>query len=321
MFLLPLLLVPNVVRAATPLVDFDRMGLVGLSGSFSGLDFFSNSSYTLDPSASSILSRSSDGSLTYIASTNAGGRVLTSCTLDNIVYIAGSFSSIGSVQLANVASYNPSNNSFSPLSSNSNPNGPIDAIFCDNKEGKLWAGGNFTSPSHAVALFDIKSGSWSPPPFTGLVGAQDRVNSITTNASGTSLFFAGSFITSFQGSPLAKGQNNPNVPYSPGATPFSSSLVPVSLQGAQILGSPSTTIPGFTNIQSILCPAGDDGPGNTWYGEDDSPALITIRTFSFMLASGVRLGNTFQANYGTTEFRYVSTLFLIYMINLHSLSA
>lgn len=303
MFLPALLLVLSVVRAATPLVDFDRMGLVGLSGSFSGLDFFSNSSYTFDPSSSSILSRSSDGSLTYIASTNTGGRVLTSCTLDNVVYIAGSFSSIGSVQLANVASYNPSKNSFSPLSSNNSPNGPIDVIFCDNKEDKLWVGGSFSSPAHAVALFDIKSGSWSPPPFTGLVGAQDRVNSITTNASGASLFFAGSFITSFQGSPLAIGQNNPNVPYSPGATPFSSSLVPVSLQGAQILGSPSTTIPGFTNIQNILCPAGGDGPGNTWYGEDDSPALITIRTFSFMLASGVRLGNTFQANHGTTEFR------------------
>ncbi|SRR6266576_805390 len=307
MFLLLLLFVPNVLCATAPLVDFDRMGLVGLSGSFAGLDFFSNTSYTLNPSASSIVSRTSDGSLTYIASTNPGGRVLASCTLNDIVYIAGSFSSIGNLQLANVASYNPSNNSFSPLNSNNSPNGPIDVIFCDAKEGKLWLGGNFTSPAHAVAVFNIKSGSWSSPPFTGLTGAQDRVNSITMNASGTSLFFAGSFITSFQGSPLSEGQNNPNVPYSPGATPFSSSLVPIPLQGAQILGSPSTTTPGFTDIQSILCPAGSDGPGNTWYGENGSPALITIRTFSSISASGVRLGNTFQPNHGTTEFRCVST--------------
>lgn len=306
MFLLPLLLVPNVVRAALPLVDYDRMGRVGISGAFAGLSFFSNASYSLDPSSASIISRSSDhGSLTYIASTNPGGRVLTSCVLNSIVYLAGSFSAIGDLQLANVASYDPSSNSFSSLNSvNSGPNTPIDVIFCDRKENKLWLGGRFTSPGRAVAVYDVKSKSWSPPPFTGLTGAQDRIFSITTNASEASLFFAGSFITSFQGtgSPLAHGQNNPNVPFSPGATPFSSSLVPVPLQGAQILGSPSSATQGFTNIHSILCPAGDDGPGNTWFGEDGSPALITIRTFSFMSATGLRLGNTFQPNHGTTDF-------------------
>ncbi|KAK2467777.1 hypothetical protein APHAL10511_000072 [Amanita phalloides] len=302
---LPLLLVLNVARAALPLVDFDRMGLVGVAGAFAGLDFYSNSSYSLNPSSASIISRAVDGSLAYIASTNPGGRVVTACALNDIVYLAGSFSSIGEVQLLNIASYNPSSNSFSPLgNTNDAPNGHIDVVFCDTRENKVWVGGNITSPGHAVAVYDTEAASWSPPPFDGLIGAQSRVLSISTNVSEDSLFFGGSFVTHFQGSgsPPSQGQNNPNVPYSAGATPFSSSLVPIPLQGAQILGSPSSNIPGFTNIKNILCPTGSDGPGNTWFGEDGSPALITIRAFSFLSASGVRLGNTFQTDRGTTQF-------------------
>lgn len=306
MFLLPLLLtVFDVVHAALPLVDFDRMGAVGLAGAFAGLDFYSNTSQSLNPTASTLLIRSNQGALTYVASTDSGGRVLSSCTMNGIVYLAGSFSVIGDVQLPNVASYDPSSGSFTPLgATNSGPNGPVDVIFCDEKENKLWLGGNFTFPGRAVALYDIKSKSWSAPPFVGFTGAQDRVLSITMNATQTSLFFAGSFITSFQGtgSPLPNGKNNPNVPFSAGASPFSSSLVPVPIQNAQVLGSPSTSLQGFTDIHAILCPAGDDGPGNTWFGQDGSPALITIRTFSFISAGGIRLGNTFQSNHGTTEF-------------------
>jgi hypothetical protein len=105
--------------------------------------------------------------------------------------------------------------------------------------------------------------------------------------------------------------NNPNVPFSSGATPFSSSLVPISLQAAQIEidASPSSTDPQFSNIQSVLCPAGPDGPGNTWLAEDGSTAVINIRTFTSLNAKGVRLGNTFQQGHGTTGFRYVVSLY------------
>ncbi|KAF8629215.1 hypothetical protein AX17_005799 [Amanita inopinata Kibby_2008] len=283
------------------------MGSVGIAGAFAGFDLFSNtSSLVSDPTSSSLISRSSThGSLTYIASTNPGGRVLTSCVLNDVVYLAGSFSAMGSVQLANVASYNPLTNCFSSLgNANESPNGQVDVIFCDEKENKLWLGGNFTSPGHAVAVYDIKAKSWSRPPFVGLSGAQSRVLSITKNSSDSSLFFAGSFVTEFQGdgSIVPNGQHNPNVPYSSGATPFSSSLVPIPLQGAQVLGSPSSSQQGYDDIHKILCPAGNDGPGNTWFAEDGSSVLITVRTFSFISANGLRLGNTFQAGHGTTQF-------------------
>jgi len=298
-----LLLLSNALlaHAATPLVDFDRMGKVGLAGDFAGFDFFSNSSLAFDSASSSLFSRSSDGSLSRLASTNSGGRINAACDLDGIAYFAGSFSSLADVSSNNVISYNPSSNSFSSLTSNT-PNGEVLSLFCDQQNKKVWAGGSFTSPASAVAVWDSNGQLWSPPPFRGFSGAQSRVNSITTNSSDDSIFFAGSFLATF-GSGSINTTNNPSVPPSIGATPFTSSLVPVPLQSAQIQGSPSTDDPGFTNIQSILCPAGPDGPGNSWFSIDKGEPLINVRTFSFISAAGVRLGNTFQPNHGTTAFR------------------
>ena len=306
-----LLTILNVARADFPLVDFDRMGTVGLAGAFAGLDFFNSSSVnaSFDASTSTLFSRSAEGSLTRIASTNAGGVVSAGCALGNTYYIAGNFSSIGDTSASNVASYNPASGTFSALGTGG-PNGPVNALFCDSTNNKLWAGGQFSSPASAVAVWDTKASSWSAPPFGSLTGAAAEVSSITTNASQASLFFAGSFITTFQGNGSALNTtNNPNVPFSQGATPFSSSLVPIPLETAQIQGSPSSSDPSFSNIQNILCPAGNDGPGQTWFAADGNGAQVTVRTFQSISASGVRLGNTFLDGRGTTAFTYVGLSF------------
>ncbi|KAF9050968.1 hypothetical protein BDZ89DRAFT_1056874 [Hymenopellis radicata] len=292
-WLVPLLF-SHAVLASLPLVDFDRMGKVGLAGTFAGLDFFQNSSFTYDSATSTLLSRSTDGQLSALASTNSGGRITAGCALDNVFYLAGSFSSIGSTSANNVASYTPSKSEFASLGSNG-PNGQVDAVFCDDKNGN--------SPGTSVAVWDPRDSTWSKPPFSGLSGAGSRVLSITSNSSESSLFFAGSFITSFSGSGIViNGTNNPNVPFSAGATPFSSSLVPVPLSNAEIVASPSTSDSDFSNAQNILCPSGSDGAGNTWFAADGNTAVVTVRAFSFLSASGVRLGNTFLQNHGTTGF-------------------
>ena len=294
----------NAVHAALPLVDFDRMGTVGLAGAFAGLDVFSNATVAFDPTTSTLLSRAADGALTRLASTDAGGSILAGCALNDVFYLAGNFSTVDSVAAANIAAYTPSSGAFAAVGSGG-PNGQINAVFCDAQANKLWVGGSFTSPGHAIAIFDPKAGSWSSAPFGGVSGAQAEVSSITTNSSDASLFFAGSFITEFgSGNVVLNGTNNPNVPFSVGASPFSSSLVPVPLQNAQIDASPSSTTSGFSNINNVLCPTSGDGSGSSWFAADSSTPLITIRTFTFISANGVRLGNTFQPNHGTTGFRY-----------------
>jgi hypothetical protein len=302
------LLFSSTTWAALPQVDFDRMGKVGLGGSFAGLGLFDNNTAQFDPSTATFLSRDSNGALSRLASTNSGGKISSGCALNDVYYLAGSFSSIGGIPANNVASYTPSSNSFSALGSNG-PNGEVHAVYCDQRENKLWVGGHFTSPGSSVAVWDPKASSWSKAPFGGLSGAGGQVNSITSNASQNSIFFAGSFITSFGNGTnvVLNGTNNPNVPFSAGATPFSSSLVPVPLGGAdtEIDGSASSSDPQFSNIKSILCPSGPDGPGNTWLAADGNAAVITARTFTFITGSGIRLGNTFQSGHGTTGFRYV----------------
>ena len=301
--LLTLILSVHVV-AAFPQVDFERMGNVGLAGAFAGLDLFQNSSVSFDPTSSTLLSRSSDGFLTRVASTNSGGSILAGCALGDTFYLAGSFNSINGVPATNIASYTSSSGSFASLGSNS-PNGQINALFCDSNQKKIWVGGSFSSPGGSIAIYDPNAKSWSRPPFGGVSGLQAKVTSITTNSSDVSLFFAGSFFTSFgNGDAILNGTNNPNVPFSVGASPFSSALVPIPLENAQVEGSPSSTAAGFNNINNILCPAGPDGSGNSWFASDSSTPLITIRTFSVFSANGIRLGNTFQANHGTTAFTY-----------------
>jgi hypothetical protein len=288
------------VAASLPQVDFDRMGKVGIAGSFAGLDVFDSNAPALDPS---------DGSLSCLAATNGGGAVFATCTLGDVVYFAGNFSSLGGVSSSNVASYTPSSSSsFSALGSGG-PNGPVSALYCDTSNNKVWVGGKFTSPADSVAVWDAKAQSWSGPPFGGLSGAQAEVLSITTNSSGSSLFFSGSFITSFaaNGSTVLNNTNNPNVPFSSGASPFSSSLVPIPLggDGTQVDGNPSTSDSQFSDIHNILCPSGSDGPGNSWFAADGNTAVITARAFRFLSASGVRLGNTFLDGRGTTQFQSV----------------
>ncbi|KAJ3547650.1 hypothetical protein NM688_g5377 [Phlebia brevispora] len=290
-----LLLSPSLINADLPLVDFNRMGKVGLAGAFAGLDLFSNSStsVSLDPSTSTLLSRSSDGELTRLGSTNSGGSILATCALGDTLYVAGRFNSLGGVSVNNIAAYDPSSGTFSALGS-SGPDADVLTLFCDSTRQNLWAGGRFSSPAPGVAVWNPSSSSWSAPPFGGLTGAASEVSSITTNASQSSLFFSGSFVTAFgNGTRPINGSNNPNVPFSAGATPFSSSLVPVPLDNAQITASPTTTEAGFDNVTDILCPAGPDGPDNTWFAQDGGKAVITVRKFAFLSASGIRLGNTF----------------------------
>ncbi|KAL1942645.1 hypothetical protein VTO73DRAFT_4885 [Trametes versicolor] len=290
--------------ASSPLVDFDLMGKVGLAGAFAGLDLVTNSSsVTFDPSTASLLARSSsDGSLSKVASTNTGGSILAGCALGDVFYFAGSFSSVGSTSASNVASYTSSSGSISALGTNA-PNGVVRALFCDTSRKQIWAGGQFSSPGASVAVWDIASSSWSAAPFGGLTGAAAEVLSITTNSSQSSLFFSGSFISSFgNGSVPLNDTNNPNVPFSSGATPFSSSLVPVPLNASDVSAAPSSTDSQFSDIQNILCPAGADGAGNTWFAADGNKAVITVRTFTFLTARGLRLGNTFLSGRGTTAF-------------------
>ncbi|KAG8773457.1 hypothetical protein FRC12_002521 [Ceratobasidium sp. 428] len=308
-------LLPLIVGAAlataqnVPQVDFSRMGTVGIAGAFAGLDLYNASASTLDSSAATLVSRDSDGALTIFGSTNAGGRLLAACTLQNTLFVGGVFDTLSGTSAKNIASYDSSSRTFSALGgSGAGLDGEVDALYCDAKSGIVWVGGAFKKPTlaagsvefgGAVAMYKPSDGTWSPPPFDGLTG---RVLGIAPSTDGSSLYFSGSFATSFASNTTLNSTNNPNVPFSPGATPFSSSLVPIPLSGTEITAQPASSNSNFNKIMNILCPAGADGAGNTWLGADGTTASITVRPFRFISASGIRLGNTAVNGRSTTRF-------------------
>ncbi|KAI9068776.1 hypothetical protein FKP32DRAFT_1608715 [Trametes sanguinea] len=158
-----------------------------------------------------------------------------------------------------------------PLSVNG-PNGVVRALDCDASQKQMWAGGQFSSLGllHHAQLFS------SPARSMAL-----RNGSLALNST-----------------------NNPNVSLPSGATPFSSSLIPVPLENASVDAGPSSSDSQFSNAQNILCPAGADGPGKTWLAVDGNnlKAVITVRKFPFLTALAIRLGNTCFNGRGTTGF-------------------
>ncbi|KAF9519271.1 hypothetical protein BS47DRAFT_1312769 [Hydnum rufescens UP504] len=308
-----LVFVINVVVASVPKVDFRRMGKVALTGSFAGLDVFNNSTLVFDPSTSALVSRAANGTLIILGSTNVGGSITAACMLNNNLYVAGNFSSLSGVPFPNVASYNTTSGKFVALGSGLDAT--VDALYCDVVTGNVWVGGTFHAPVGAdaslyggsVAIFDTNASRWSPAAFVGLSGFSPSVRSIVPSSSGSSLYFGGSFVTTYGSSTRAgNSTNNPNVPYSSGASPFSSSLVPLPLTTVDINANPSSSLSGFNNITNVLCPAGSDGPGNSWFSTAGTPTLITVRTNKYATARGVRLGNTFLQGRGTKTFNVIS---------------
>ncbi|CUA66690.1 Polarized growth protein rax2 [Rhizoctonia solani] len=291
-----------------PQIDFSRMGTVGIAGAFAGLDLYNASAPTLDSSAATLVSRDASGALTILGATNNGGQLLASCSLKDTLYVGGLFDSVAGTSTKNIIAYKPSTGKFSALGTDgAGVDGEVNALHCDSSSGLVWVGGNFGRPTSAqstafggaVAVFNPSDNTWSPAPFDGLRG---QVLDIAPSTDGKSLYFGGSFATTFASNTSLNSTNNPAVPFSPGATPFSASLVPIPLNGSEITAQPASSDSNFNNILNILCPAGDDGAGNTWLAADGSTASITARPFKFINAGGIRLGNTAVNGRSTTAF-------------------
>lgn len=303
--------VPRGTSAALPQVDFDRMGKVGLAGSFAGLDILDSSNAPLDFSTSTLFARAADGSLSRLGSTGSGGKIVAGCTIGDTFYFVGTFDNVAGTTAQNIASYSTANDAFNTVGGGLD--GSANAVWCDVQNEVLWVGGSFKAPvgsqglySGAVAIYTPKNNSWSAPLFGGLTGGSSQVLSISPSVNGNSLLFSGSFVTAFAfentTQVASNGTNNPNVPASSGATPFSSSLVPYPLTVQGISANPSSSDSRFSDITKILCPSGGDGPGNTWLGEDGTGAQIAIRQFRYLSSAGIRLGQTFVQGRGTKTF-------------------
>lgn len=130
-----------------------------------------------------------------------------------------------------------------------------------------------STPPSSSQFNSFKLALWITPLSARFTSARAKVY-FTNNSSQSSLFCR--IFNYF----LRNGcSNNPNVPFSIGATLFSSSLVPIPLQRAEVNGSLSSPAAKFGDMHNILYPSGPDGAGNTLFAVDQIAAPITIRHF------------------------------------------
>lgn len=293
---------PGAAQNSLPRVDFGSLGTVGVVGSFAGLSLYDpeTAAVRYSPSAATLISRSSDGQLSYIAATNEGGSISTICqSPEGKVYVGGAFSSIAGQDVANIAEYDPTMDVFAPLASGLD--GPVRAIACNGST--VIAGGDFRGPAEGsgyagnVAQWSKADKSWSPVPFAGLNGP---VESIAASEDGRSVFFGGSFSTVFSNGSAGALAAPPS---SSSFRSLGSSLFPMSLNTSDYVASPTTYTSGFGRPEYIFCPRRGDGIGASWLLVDGAVGSFIARMYRPLRVRGIRLGNTFYEGRGTRNFR------------------
>ncbi|GAK63141.1 cellular morphogenesis protein [Moesziomyces antarcticus] len=298
-----------------PSIDFDLLGAVSIAGSFAGIELWNQTgssaspNATYDPAASSLLSRATNGSVSFISATEEGGTIRAICQMQsppNTVFVAGNFFSIGGISVSNIAAFNPSTKAFTNMAGGLD--GTVNAVFCDNDHQQLIAGGSFSGPVAGktdrylgnLAQWDVAASAWNPVDFGGLDGT---VNTITPGGNNSLVRFGGSFDTRFASTganaAAASGTNT-------SASPLTAALTPISLGQVEFVGGPSSNNAGFDNPAQILCPQGPDGSGNSYLFEDGVDGRLTARAFRALNVRAIRLGNTFVDGRGTRTFGLVS---------------
>lgn len=312
------LLLPS-IRADVPQIDYSQLGKVAIAGSFAGIQFYDPQypTVTFDTNASSFILRTPEGVLHPLASTNPGGQINALCqsSASGLVYIGGSFARIGQVDAANIAQFDPSSRSLTALGSGFD--GPVTALSCVDSSSTLYVGGTFKAPvgssaasgyGGSVASWSYGSKAWSPLPFSGLNGP---VDTISPSSNGASLFFGGSFRTTFANGNGVASTSTSSSPSSSsaggtngsGIGSLGSSLTPISLNASTWNAGPTTYTSGFGRPQYVFCPSGPDGIGTSWLLVDGSFGHFTVNLDTSVQAGGIRLGNTFYEGRGTRSFR------------------
>ncbi|KAM0789265.1 hypothetical protein ACM66B_000107 [Microbotryomycetes sp. NB124-2] len=288
--------------SSLPKVDFNSLGTVGVVGSFAGLSLFDAqaASVRFSSNASTLISRSPDGKLSYVAATNDGGSISAICqTPQGHVFVGGEFTSVGGQTAQNIAQYDPVEDVFAALGPGLD--GPVRALSCNGSI--VYAGGAFEGPaggSGNVAQWAIPDQQWSPVPFSGLNGP---VDAIAPSLDGKSIFFGGSFSTAFSNSTnatLVTQSTNTSFPS------LGSSLFPISLNTSDYVASPTTYTSGFGRPEYIFCPRRQDGPGASWLLVDGQVGSFISRMYRPLRVRGIRLGNTFWQGRGTRNFSLTS---------------
>lgn len=310
-----------------PKIDFDALGSVGIAGNFAGLQIwdedYARTYKALNRSgedSSSLWTRTaSNGHLEYLGSTDARGRIVALCQSDaddGLLYLGGSFTSINGTDAQNIASYDPKARTFAAL--DSGLDGPVLALACDTESDTLWVGGTFAAPVDAsdsdsyggsVASWSMSDKAWSSLPFGGFDGAVLSIRPAGTSDDDHSIFFGGNFTLSISAtnSSTSSGSSSSNSSADDYAS-LGSALAPIPISDADVWAGPGDD---SGDPSTLLCPEGDGQSGSEYLTPGREAAIIVVRTDDAHQVGGLRIGNTFQNNRGTSQFKCGPVLSLL----------
>lgn len=276
--------------APQPNLDLSQLGRVALAGDFTGISLYQFEEQNEQPfstnGSEALLARMPNGAFAPIVKTDA--TIRTMCPFINNgamagVVVGGNFTSLGTMQSAAIALFNPNTSQVTPLSGLS---GEVNSILCDPDSNTVYVGGNFVGANSTNAIAWVGTQGWTNLPFAGFNGP---VTSIT-KASNGHIIFGGSFT----------GLGN-------ASTPTISDGQVINLSSATITSGSSTEAQGFSDPKNIVCKTGvADGAGNTWLLRDQSPGFWRA-SFGFgFRPTKLRLWNTHQDGRGTKTWRFTA---------------
>lgn len=168
------------VEQVQPPAIVNNIGRMGLAGQYSGISQYTyvgqQAQTDTTPYFDSIISQLDSDEFIHHGKTD--GRVTDRCQINEMVYLTGNFTKVGSTSTpGGLLAFNASSGEFSPIARNFN--GEISTLYCDTSNNTIYAGGNFTfQNASGVAVFTPGDNSWSLPGFGGFATGA-HVNSIT----------------------------------------------------------------------------------------------------------------------------------------------
>ena len=275
-----------------PNINLDQLGRVALAGNFDSISLYSyrqqtESAFSTNGSQA-LITQLPNGDFIPAATADAYIKSMCPFVMSNNqfagVVVGGNFTSLGGIEAQGVAMYDPSTSKVTPL-----PGllGQVSVVYCDQDTNTVYVGGDFKGADSTNAVAWVGNTGWANLPFAGFNGP---VNSITKAPNGN-IIFGGSFT----------GLGNTTT------TPQRKDQQIINISSANVSSGSTTDTTGFNDPRNIVCKTvGQDGPGNTWLLEDNSPGFWRADMNFGYQPTKLRLWNTHQDGRGTKTFRFTA---------------
>ena len=274
-----------------PGLNLGDLGRVALAGDFDAISLYTYQEQNENPvttnGSQSLLSQMSNGGFASLVSADASivamcPFILKDGTLAGVV-IGGNFTSLGGIEAQGIALFDPSAAKITPLPGLT---GQVAAVLCDQNTSTVYVGGDFKGGNSTNAIAWVGMAGWTNLPFAGFNGP---VRTIAKAPDGNVLF-GGSFT----------GLVNTTAP-----TVLDQQVI--NLSTAKLSTRASTAADGFSDPKNVICKSdGQDGAGNTWLLQDDTPGFWRADMSFGYEPTKLRVWNTHQDGRGTKTFRFTA---------------